>query len=99
MRHVLIIWGASHLALALVLLFSSGQSPFRRDVSVDLFGLDAGTVAVVMTIALTAYDRRRVGALHLLANMGYSQRWQFTTTMVFALVAELMLQVARYPWR
>lgn len=96
-RHVLFVWTMLHLALPIALSFASSAVPMRALRPIDLVGADIGALACVLTVALTALDRRRTSA-PMLANMGYSLTAQHTMTVIVAMAAELLLQGSVQQW-
>lgn len=92
-RHVLFVWTMLHIALPIALAFASSAVPVWQRRPAELLGPDIGALACVLTVLLTALDRRRTSA-PMLANMGYSLIAQHVVTAAVVVAAESLLQTA-----
>lgn len=85
------LWFVLRISLTGAMLWSMQGS---RDLEVDsLYGPGMGVFAVLITVIVSAFDRQRVGAPVLMANLGVSTIESITLSVPPPIIGELALNL------
>ncbi len=78
----------AHVA-TLVFLGTVPRGPTRTPIR--FFGADIATFVILLSVALSMFDRRRQGAPDLMANLGYSRTSLILVSLVSTIPVALLL--------
>ena len=93
LRHAAIVAIGARLLLTMALAWMQTGSESPSDASI-FYGADTALVAVLLAVCVATFDRKRVGAADLMANLGYSRSVQAMMTAFPAVLLELAINTA-----